>query len=577
VLLIETVLTLLALVIALVYPSLGRRQFEKVEAVFSRLAQRRALAVIAVGVTALALRAAVLPIEPIPEPIVHDEFGYLLSADTFAHGRLTNPTPPMWEHFETFHVMFHPTYASIYPPAQGLFLAFGKVFFGHPFWGVWLSIGLMCAAITWMLQGWLSPEWALLGGAIAIVRYGVFGYWADSYWGGTVAAIGGALVLGALPRIKKSQKVANALLMGIGLTILANSRPYEGFVFSLPIAMVLIYWVFSRDGPPLRITVRRLVIPLMLLLAITSVGTSYYFWRVTGSPIRMPYQIERQTYAVAPYFIWQHVRAEPEYRHPVMRKMFVDEEMLGRNVTSSTAGVLLRSYLVWSFFLGPVLSLPLLMLFFSLRRNLPIQSITPSLRMLLAVLASSIFGAFLVVFYSPHYSAPATGLIIAFVVLSMRQLRSWGSAGMFLVRAIVVVCFISFALRASGGPLNVGLHEFYEFAWHQKAQAGFGKAALQERLERTHGTHLVIVRYGPDHKPFDEWVYNEADIDHAKIIWAREMSAEQNENLIQYFKNRRAWLLEPDINPPRLAPYSSEPEHAGLEHHGNVSSRRRSP
>src|SRR5439155_20534770 len=139
---------------------------------------------------------------PNPQPKVTDEYSYSPSADTFGLGRLNNPTHPMWVHFETFQLNWHPTYGSMYYPGYGIFLAFGQVLMGHPFWGVWLSSGLMCAAICWALQGWLPPGWALLGGLLGVIRLATFSYWADSYWGGTVTALGGALLLGGFPRIK---------------------------------------------------------------------------------------------------------------------------------------------------------------------------------------------------------------------------------------------------------------------------------------------------------------------------------------------------------------------------------------
>jgi hypothetical protein len=561
---VEFGMVLVAVALAFAFPYWGSRWFEAAEGALGRLAGSPRRAVVVVGLTALAARSALLPILPIPAPAVHDEFSYLLAADTFARGRLANPTHPMWIHFETFHELWKPTYASIYPPAQGLILAFGQAVLGHPFWGVWLSLGLMCAAICWMLQAWLPPRWAVLGGLLAVVRLATFSYWANSYWGGAVAATGGALVFGALPRLKRSLRVADALLLGLGLAILANSRPYEGLVFSLPVAVALLVWMLGKNRPPFHTSLRRLVLPTGLLLGLAAVLMGYYFWRVTGSPLRMPGQVSYETYGVAPWFLWQAPRPIPTFHHAVMKDFCVNFEIPFWTRTRSLSGLLASVYTkgqqLWLFYLGPLLTLPLVMAIGALPYGFSWRQVSPSTRLLLLAMGFGLAGYAGEVYFNPHYIAPGTCLVFALVLGAMRSVGSWKwrekPVGRAITRAIPLIAGALLVLCAARGPaLRAGEDWAWTWCWPGDSTSMSGRARMLAQLQREPGRHLAIVRYSAAHSPHREWVYNRADIDAAKVIWAHDMGPEQNAELLRYYPDRRVWLVEPDLTPPRLSAY----------------------
>jgi len=551
---IESGLLLIGAAIAL----LSRRSWpQRFDHFFAHCARDRRIATITVGAAALLVRAALLPVLPIPEPVVHDEFGYLLAADTFAHGRVTNLSHHLWQHFESFSIIVQPTYQCFAQPAQGLFLAAGKILFGKAFWGVWLSCALMCAAITWALQPWVGEEWALLGGALAVLRFGAFSYWANSYWGGAVGATGGALALGALPRIRSSQRPRDAVLMAIGLALLANSRPFEGFVFSLPVAVALLFWTLRKRAPSFTISLRRVVLPLCGVLLVVGLGMTYYFWRVTGHPFHMPYQVERETYSVAPYMLWQRVRPVPSYRHLEFARMYAQDDAQHFQLVRTPYGIaifaILKLVRIWAFFLGPALSFPFLMMFFVLPYGFGWKQISANTRFLILLLGFFFLGLVSESYFEPHYAAPITCVLLALVLASMKRLEEWAPrgrrTGANLNRVIIIVCLLSFGGRTVAAARRWELGRSESPAWYQLGPRSFGRATLVAKLEHLPGKQLVIVHYTPQHDIFDEWVYNDADIDQAKIVWARDMGPEENAKLRNYFKDRQVWMLQADDQP----------------------------
>ena len=538
---------LLTVVLLIFRPAIA----QKIERVWTRLSRRKGLAVGITILSALAVRAALLPLLPIPDPVVHDEYSYLFQAKTFALGRLTNPTPAMWVHFETFHINMWPTYQSMYPPGQALFMAGALVLHLDPWWGAWLSVGLMCGAVCWMLQGWMPPQWAFLGGMFCVIRFATFSYFVNSYWGGATAAIGGALVMGALPRIKHSCKARHGLLFALGLAILANSRPYEGFVFSIPALASVGWWLLrSRQSWSARM---RVLVPALALLAVVVAGMAYYNWRGTGHPLLMPYAVNQQQYHITKPFIWQTRNPIPKYRHQIMRTLYVIHELpdyLNRRYPDALWLIYrLRLQAYYDFYWFPMFGL-VLFAGGTLLRSRRMRVVALSVVMLLAGLAIQEWP------FNPHYAAPMLCSVIAIVLFALRFLRTWKirslPVGQMMVRsAIVIVALWTLVPTAAiaVNPENIGLFS--------PMPPTFDRSRLLAELERMPGQHLVIVHNRRSADGLFDWVFNEPDIDDAKVIWARDMGP-ANEELVRYYADRHIWIVDEDDKVMRLHPYDSQ-------------------
>ena len=500
-----------------------------------QIAGRTALCMGALFGLAIVLRLLLLPHNPVPLPSGADDFGYVLLGDTLRHLRLANPPHPLNQFFEAVFVLQQPSYASIFPLGQGLVLAFGWMTF-QSFWaGVLISSGLFCALCYWMLRGWVTPAWALLGGLFAIVQFGPLSSWVNSYWGGAVSASAGCLVFGSLPRMRHSRHSRYGVLLGIGWGLQLLTRPFEALFLAFA---VTVYLAFAR---PMNWR------PLPACLGVTTGFIGLMLAQnkaVTHSWTTMPYMLSRYQYGVPTSFTFQPV--------PVPHRQLTPEQDLDYRAQSAihdSGGYLQRlAYRVryLRFFLLPPLYFALVAFVPSLRRRTYLWAAGTTF-----LFAS---GTNFYPYFFPHYVAAITCLLILFAVVGLERMGS-------TVRTYVtVLCFASFVFWfgvefvGDGDLLAVTAYQSWNYINRDDPQ---GRDRVQKQLDRSPGDQLVFVRYSPSHQ-FEEWIHNAADIDKAKTVWANDLGAGENQKLLRYYPQRKAWLMEPDTHPLSLTPYRPE-------------------
>ena len=544
-------------IIALLLP-LKNQHLRLFEISFNKIARKRRLAIFLVGLLAFTANLLIAYKYSFPIPVVQDEFSYLLAADTFSQARITNQAHPMWIHFETFYVLQQPTYMSIYPPGQGFILAVGQILTGYPIVGVWLSIALLCSALCWMLQAWVPPRWALLGSLLVLLKIGLFSYWSQSFWGGAVSALGGCLVLGGFRYTLKKPSIKNSFLLGLGLLILANSRPYEGLLISLPAMFLLLFWLLRNNKFSFDIKLKKIFLPLAISALFIIIVIGYYNFSITGKVLQMPYLLYQETYATVPNSLWSKPRLDVTYNNDIFRKMYYEDYIVLYNsnigLSNFINATLHRLYNLYIFFFGTILILPLLIL--------PLLIKNYWVRFSLFTLLLLLIGILQILHNFPHYAAPSLCLIYFLLVQSMRRLYFWQwrsrPTGKWLVWSIPIYLILLVILPTS---LNLDPFLYQDRPSWDAPRTSFTPWSLQRedlvsQLNQTE-KHLILVKYSPEHNAQIQWVNNEADIDNSKIVWAYSMGIQKDCELIKYFYDRKVWFLLVRDNPnDSLIPYT---------------------
>lgn len=485
-------------------------------------------------------------------PQVHDEFAYLLQAQTFAEGRLTNPPLDLPEFFQTPHVLLSPTYTAKYPPGHAVFLALG-IRLGHPIFGVWLENALFAASLAWMLLVFVPPRWAIAGGVLALVQLGGLHHWTQSFWITPMAAAGGALVWGAAFAIRKRRRVVDGLLLGAGVGLLMFSRPFEGLLACIvPCGVLIGTWVRTtgKAGEHARL-LRSCVLPAGLIVGLCFLATGIYNRSVTGDFLRFPYAAYESAHSGQPLFVWQSDAEQPlqPFQATVLRAYHERFVVPMSNVRTLSLGMWgermfanLEENLGWC--LAPLALAGAALAFF--RKTSP-----PWARLAtLAVLVSSL-GFLVSIWFDSRYYIPFVPPLMLLAVFALRRgLALWprgrGKIGWLTAAA---------AAGTAAGVVFIPYPE-RSLAFFRQAQP---VVHITEQLAHAPGKFLILVEALPvfdKNKIHRTYLANAPHPAESKVVWAWDLGVERNAKLIAHYPGRHIFQMKVFDGSVSFLPYS---------------------
>jgi len=452
-----------------------------------------------VGALAFATGLLTLHFRGQPQPPVwfEDDYGYLLTADTFVHGRLANPPHPMRGHFEAMFILQEPKYVSAYLPGNPALLAAGRLVTGRAIAGSIAVTVIAAMALLFALRAWVAEELAFAVACIAAV-HPVVSEWSDSFHTGSLSMLGGALIAGAVGRRRYGA------LFGIGAVALMLTRPYEGFV----VAAIFTVIAIVRRG------VRAKDVLIASLIVAAGLGVFAAFnAATTGDPLTTPYTKYNQRYLSAPNFIWQSAGPMPHYDVPEFAQIY-----------GQFRGYYERSR-SWSAFADTAAGETLVLLRSAVPYTIPtlwLAALIPLLWLRERAIAIGLFVALLSILQITwwtqlHYAAPSAALFAIAYACGISRMPPW------LARMSLVVL----AVLALAGTLQ---------AWRDPHPAQARKR-IDDAVAQHPGPHLILV-------PRDCCclVYNGADIDRQRVIWARDTGV--NDDILHYYADRTVWHMD---------------------------------
>ena len=334
-------------------------------------------------------------------------------------------------------------------------------------------------------------------------------------------------------------------LLGLGLGLHLLVRPYE----SVFLVLTAILFVVPK--------VRGLAKPTAVALAVMLPALGLTFLQnkqVTGRWTTLPYMLSRDQYGVPAAFTFQ---ADPVPHRELTQQQH--SSTIAAIVPQQAQRLSSHSCSGWN-------TASVSTVFSFSRRCMSLCSsfcrLCASPRLwVVFTLAIFALGVNFYPFFEVHYLAALTCL---FVLVSITGLQHIEPLELTLAAQIVLFLCVAhfvfwYGLHLFEGSEVASAMEQYE-TWdginHGNPQR---RIVVNRQLAGITGKLLVFVRYWPQHHFQEEWVYNEADIDQARIVWARDLGDTENEELLRYYPGRVAWLLEPDAALPKLSRYMASP------------------